>query len=94
MFVEFRESVQVQQADIFLQYCVLLGTPEVPLFTYIDLNLSGSFHGILAPEESSKIPFTLTYLLFLLLFIVHESMLFALAGLTKIYNVYSFPFPS
>lgn len=26
MFVKFGESVQVQQADIFLQYCVLLGT--------------------------------------------------------------------
>lgn len=63
-------------------------------FSYMEISISRGFHGILAAGESSRTPFTLTYLLFLLLFIVHERMLFSLTGLTKIYNVYSFPFSS
>lgn len=63
-------------------------------FIYTEISISRGFHGILAARKSSKTPFTLTYLLFLLLFIVHERMLFSLTGLTKIYNVYSFPFSS
>lgn len=69
-------------------------TPEVPLFIYTPLSLSRVFHGVFAAEEGSEFPFTLTYVLLPLLFIVHERMRFALAGLTEIYTLYSFPFPS
>lgn len=69
-------------------------TSEVPLFIYTHLSLLKDFNGIFAAEEGSKFPFPLTYLLLPLPFIVHERMLFALAGLMKIYTLYSFPFPS
>lgn len=69
-------------------------TSEVPLFIHTHLSLLRDFHGVFTAEEGSKFPFTLTYLLLPLLFIMHERMLFALAGLTKIYTLYSFPLPS
>lgn len=61
---------------------------EVACFVNVQLNLSSGFHGILALKNSfySYLPF-ISVTLF-----VHERMLFTLTALTKIYNVYSFPF--